>query len=96
MVSANLTNKQRQAIYRRDGFRCALCDSTHGLQIHHVIPRSHGGSDKPQNLICLCWKCHAAAHGTIHPDFPEWVTQEWINQAATEYVSDWYAEQGIP
>ena len=65
-MTANIDNKLRKAIYRRDGFRCALCDSTDGLQIHHVVPRGRGGSrTNPHNLITLCWRCHAAAHGSI-------------------------------
>ena len=65
-MTANIDNKLRKAIYRRDGFRCALCDSTDGLQIHHVVPRGRGGSrTNPHNLITLCWRCHAAAHGSV-------------------------------
>ena len=67
MISANISNARRKAIYRRDGYACALCDNRQYLQIHHVIPRSNGGSDDPMNLICLCSKCHGAAHGCI-PD----------------------------
>ena len=33
-----LTNAQRKAIYRRDGYQCALCGSTRYLQIHHYNP----------------------------------------------------------
>ena len=36
-----LTNAQRKAIYRRDGYQCALCGSTRYLQIHHYIPRGN-------------------------------------------------------
>ena len=53
MIDAKLTNAQRKAIYRRDGFRCALCDSTKYIQIHHVIPRGAGGTNHPHNLITL-------------------------------------------
>ena len=49
MLSAKLTNAQRKAIYRRDGYRCALCDSTKYIQIHHIIPRGSGGTDHPHN-----------------------------------------------
>jgi len=38
----------RRGVYKRDGWRCALCDSTDGLQIHHVKPRGKGG----QPLAC--------------------------------------------
>ena len=42
MISANIPTSTRKAIYRRDGYRCALCDSTQYLQIHHIIPRGKG------------------------------------------------------
>ena len=64
MLSASIPTATRKEVYRRDGYRCALCDSPKGLQIHHAVHRSEGGSNQPQNLICLCWKCHAAAHGS--------------------------------
>lgn len=63
-LSASIPNETRKAVYARDGYRCALCDDTHGLQIHHIIHRSCGGNDTPCNLITLCWRCHAEAHGT--------------------------------
>ena len=91
MMSANIPNTVRKDIYRRDGYRCALCDSTKGLQIHHFVHRSEGGSNQPHNLICLCWKCHAVAHGTAMPDYPEYVTPEYIEQACAEYLGDYYA-----
>lgn len=53
MISANIPNARRKQIYRRDGYACALCDNRQYLQIHHVVPRSEGGSDMPENLICL-------------------------------------------
>ena len=56
MISANIPNSVRKAIYKRDGYRCALCDSNRGLQIHHVMKRSQGGSNSPHNLITNYWK----------------------------------------
>ena len=63
VIGAGIPNTTRRGVYKRDGWRCALCDSTDGIQIHHVIPRGEGGSDFPENLITLCWRCHALAHG---------------------------------
>lgn len=96
MPSANIPNTVRKAIYRRDGFRCALCDSPKGLQVHHAIRRSQGGSNQPQNLITLCWKCHAVAHGTRMPEYPEHIDAEWMEQAVVEYLSDYYAGSWYP
>lgn len=94
MISANLTKKQRLEIYRRDGYRCALCDSTKYIQIHHYIPRGRGGGNHPHNLITLCADCHAAAHGLILADWWPEDMQERVEQAMVEYLSDLYAEQG--
>lgn len=105
-MNARISNQVRRSIYMRDGFRCALCDSTEGLQIHHVVPRGVGGSvDSPMNLICLCWRCHNAAHGSMCCDVPADITPEELRrlhasmmadleQACIEYVSDLYAEEG--
>lgn len=96
MMSAKIPNATRKAIYRRDDFMCALCGSTKGLQIHHYLERSLGGSNNPMNLITLCWKCHATAHGTILPEYQEAnISTEDVDLQMVEYLSDLYAEQGI-
>ena len=86
-MTAGISNRIRKKVYKRDGYRCALCDSTNGLQIHHIIPRGQGGPKfNPSNMITLCWKCHAAAHDVIHPDYEGQVTPEEIEQAIVEYM----------
>ena len=92
MIGANITHATRKAVYRRDHYRCALCDSTDGLQIHHVVTRGQGGTDFPHNLITLCWRCHAVAHGTQMPDYPMDTAE--LCQACVEYVADYYADEG--
>lgn len=106
-INASIPNETRKSVYERDGYRCALCDDTRGLQIHHIIKRSCGGNDTPCNLITLCWRCHAEAHGTLiperHPFVPQTPEQKWAawrsliddyEQMCVEYVSDYYAERG--
>lgn len=95
MISANIPNKIRKEVYRRDGYRCALCDSTKGLQIHHCVKRSQGGTNNPMNLISLCWACHAVIHGTRLPDYG-FMTQEDLEQACVEYLADYYAPDWYP
>jgi len=52
---------------------CEICGRV-GVDIHHVEPRSKFGSknrvdmDKPENLVCLCRKCHDDAHGVASRD----------------------------
>lgn len=47
---------------------CCACDSKKGLEHHHLIPRSDGGSDDEHNLITLCYTCHGKIHGMIRRD----------------------------
>ena len=95
MIGANISNSVRKAIYRREGYRCALCDSTKYLQIHHVVKRSLGGTNSPHNLICLCSDCHALAHGMDLRGLADVERDRQIDQAIVEYLADHYAEQGI-
>lgn len=87
---ANISTATRRRVYRRDGYRCALCDSTRFLQIHHHVPRGEGGGNSPHNLITLCSDCHAMCHGV---NLRGWVDmdQETIVQNCTEYLADLYA-----
>jgi len=45
--------------------------------LHHVKLRSHGGSDKPDNLIGLCKGCHKRIHGLTIPLYDE-DSQDWF------------------
>lgn len=44
------------------GEQCFICGDDHRnrLQTHHVVPRRHGGTDNPENLVTLCASCHQA------------------------------------
>lgn len=51
-------------------------DVKHELQRAHIVPDSLGGSDSPQNLFCLCERCHRDSPDTIYPkEFFKWVYQ---------------------
>ena len=90
---SKISNDVRKAIYRRDGFMCAVCGDNRRLQIHHIQKRSQGGGDDQFNLITLCDKCHALAHGINLVDAV--LTQEDVEQAMVEYMSEYYIERGI-
>ena len=94
-MNAKLSNEERRAISRRDGYQCAVCGCHRFLQIHHYIPRGHGGTNHPHNLVTLCDSCHAMAHGINlvgHPD----LTQEDMEQMIVEYLADLYAPDWYP
>ncbi len=54
--------RNRLRALQRDGGRCRLCGATESLSIHHVRPRSLGGSDQVENLATVCLACHEAMH----------------------------------
>ncbi len=41
---------------------CAICNRTGGVQVHHIVLRSDGGSDDASNAIPLCPNCHDEVH----------------------------------
>lgn len=43
--------------------KCNYCDKTEGLEYHHIIPRSMGGTDEECNLLLVCNDHHAILHG---------------------------------
>ncbi|MDQ7827220.1 MAG: HNH endonuclease [Candidatus Eremiobacteraeota bacterium] len=47
-------------ILRRDNYQCQVpgCTCRRGLHVHHIVYRSHGGSDIEANLITICMAHH--------------------------------------
>lgn len=49
----------RKNIFTRDGNRCQYCKTSRGpLTLDHVIPKTMGGDDTWENLVCACAKCN--------------------------------------
>ena len=49
----------KQNIIRRDHKTCQYCGgNTHSMTVDHVIPRSLGGKDTWENLVCACSDCN--------------------------------------
>lgn len=59
--------KARMRCLVRDKFRCqqpgCKVRNLALLTIHHIKPRSEGGTNHIDNLITLCWEHHFALHG---------------------------------
>lgn len=50
-------------VLHRDGFQCQKCKTKKGkLHVHHIVFRSKGGPDSPDNLIVFCSICHEKLH----------------------------------
>ena len=58
----NYTNI-RGYVFAREKGTCQLCEKKEGkFQLHHIIPRIQGGTDKPNNLALLHESCHKKLH----------------------------------
>jgi len=70
-------------ILNRDEYTCQKCgykdEGGDGLQVHHKVPRSKGGSDEPHNLNTVCEDCHFDVHHGSKRS-PRW------NQSASDNI----------
>ncbi|WP_206074771.1 HIT domain-containing protein [Marinobacter litoralis] len=59
-------------------FRCQLCGipaSDKALEVDHIIPVNHGGTNVPHNLQALCYSCNAMKRDRDDTDFRQWPEQ---------------------
>jgi hypothetical protein len=64
-TSGVIPPKVRRFVLLRDG-GCTIdgCTSRYRLEVHHIVPRSQGGTHDVENLATLCWwHHHIAIHG---------------------------------
>ena len=59
----------RRKIKERWDYECAYCGSEEDITIDHVIPRSKGGMDIPENMVCCCHSCN---QNKAHTPWEEW------------------------
>jgi ATP-dependent DNA helicase RecQ len=50
--------------------------------VHHLLPRSAGGTNEPSNLITLCDGCHAARHPKLAGRLARRVLERWAVRLA--------------
>jgi 5-methylcytosine-specific restriction endonuclease McrA len=61
-LDAALYEQLRQEVLRRDQWRCQVCGSLSGVEVHHRTPKGRHGDDAEENLITLCTSCHRRVH----------------------------------
>jgi diadenosine tetraphosphate (Ap4A) HIT family hydrolase/5-methylcytosine-specific restriction endonuclease McrA len=62
LALGDISGTVKYEVLRRAGTRCELCGiSNHerALEVDHVVPRNHGGTDDLGNLQALCYRCNA-------------------------------------
>ena len=65
-------------ILKRAQFRCELCGISaeeKALEVDHIRPRNHGGTDDADNLQALCYSCNAMKRDRDSTDFRPWRAQ---------------------
>jgi 5-methylcytosine-specific restriction endonuclease McrA len=83
----------RTAVLKRDGYRCVNCGQTGTeLHVHHIIPRSEGGTNDLGNLVTLCGRCHsiqdAKGHKLIQKRIDEDLSEEHAGLVASNEQED--------
>jgi diadenosine tetraphosphate (Ap4A) HIT family hydrolase/5-methylcytosine-specific restriction endonuclease McrA len=62
----------RYEILKQAKFRCELCGISaeeKALEVDHITPRNHGGTDEMSNLQALCYSCNAMKRDRDDTDF---------------------------
>ena len=59
----------REEIKKAWEHQCAYCGSSDNLTMDHVRPRSMGGQDKTNNVVCCCHKCNKSKAATNWEDW---------------------------
>src|SRR6516164_5279936 len=70
----------RETVLRRDNYKCRECGKpcrSAEADVHHLLPRSAGGTDEPSNLVTLCDGCHAAHHPKLAGRLARRVMEKW-------------------
>lgn len=67
-------------VIKRDGGVCYYCgtdDPTEVMTADHITPRSKGGTDTLDNLVCACRPCNSSKGNRtgyrIH-----WINRKWL------------------
>lgn len=61
----------RKRLIKKRGNKCEKCGYEGYIELHHIISVQDGGKFEDENLILLCEKCHAEAHG--------WKKRKWLD-----------------
>ena len=72
--SGYISGTLRYDILKNAKFRCELCGISaeqKALEVDHIVPRKHGGSDEKSNLQALCYSCNAMKRDRDDTDFRE-------------------------
>ena len=67
-----IAGTDRYEVLKRAKYRCELCGVSadeKALEVDHILPRNHGGSDELHNFQALCYSCNATKRDRDDTDF---------------------------
>lgn len=66
----------RYFVFARDNYTCQVCKKKNKiLNTHHIVYRSHGGTDRADNLITVCTDCHTHENHQKGKIFWKWLQE---------------------
>jgi len=76
----SLTSRERAQLIDAVGNQCENpnCQIPYPLDIHHIIPKEKGGTNKLRNLIVLCKNCHGMAGKGVYSSarLKQWISRK--------------------
>lgn len=60
-IQTQAWEEMRQKVFRRDGFKCVICNEAKDLNVHHITYENLG-AEKVSDLVTLCRNCHEDIH----------------------------------
>lgn len=71
ITSKDVWGNKKLSILKKTGFKCKVCGlvlhPTQDTQVHHILPKSKGGTDAFKNLLVLHTECHKQVTFTKNP-----------------------------
>ena len=85
--SAEAKRMWKDSIKGRWDYKCAYCGSEHNLSLDHIVPRSKGGSNHINNVLCACVSCNA---DKAHEQWLLWyIQQDFFTEERRQAIEDW-------
>ncbi|MDY6916827.1 MAG: HNH endonuclease signature motif containing protein [Chloroflexota bacterium] len=83
----NLSAAEKERFKEAAGYSCEnpACRERDLVDLHHIIPREQGGSNRKDNLIVLCPTCHRKADRGVYPRVR---LRQWISEPSRKAARD--------
>ena len=82
-----ITQDTKKIVHERDQGCCILCGTpvTTAYSSAHYVPRSKGGLGIKENIVTLCFDCHAMFDQTVHRSEIEPFVKKHLNTFYPEF-----------